>query len=212
MGTDRSNQLKKQKKSYFLPTILLVFLLITGYYLNKNILVVKKIHCQENEQTCSQATLDKIAHFYNKSIFFTNFDQDLEQFSDYYLEKRLPNELSVNLSNVQSQYYGVDENNKFVITKDDQLDKETNLIANNIHNQLQKQEIIFQSIELKNGVLIIELQEGMRALIDSNQITLGVTKLKIIQSNLSLKEIDTGIIEIDARYKMPVLKTKLSDI
>lgn len=212
MGTNRSNKLNKKKKSNIFSVLFLIVLIGIIIFLLNKIFLVKKVTCRQNDQACTQSTLDKIDHFKNKSLFFTNFDDELNQFSDYKISKRLPSELIIELSNVQSNYFGIDENNKFVIVENDQLSKEINQIANQIHTALNQQEIEFKSIELNNDVLIIELDKNLRALIDSIEVESGVTKLKLIQSNLSLKEIDTGIKEIDTRFKMPVLKTKLSDI
>lgn len=212
MGTNRSNKLNKKNKSNIFSVLFLIVLIGIIIFLLNKIFLVKKVTCRQNDQACTQSTLDKIDHFKNKSLFFTNFDDELNQFSDYKISKRLPSELIIELSNVQSNYFGIDENNKFVIVENDQLSKEINQIANQIHTALNQQEIEFKSIELNNDVLIIELDKNLRALIDSIEVESGVTKLKLIQSNLSLKEIDTGIKEIDTRFKMPVLKTKLSDI
>ncbi|NCN87477.1 MAG: hypothetical protein GW941_01125 [Candidatus Pacebacteria bacterium] len=166
------------------------------------------IECQQNKQPCPKATTDKLGHLYNQSLFFTNFDDTLSQIADYQISKKLPDTIILELENVQTNYYQLNDENIFKISQEEKLEKDLNSKINNLVSGLEQMEINYQNIRLENNIFIILLNNNYRALIDSTDLENGIYKLNQILNNIELKEIDNDIKEIDTRYKMPVLKTK----
>jgi hypothetical protein len=209
MGNNRRHHLKNNSKLLNSLSLIIAGLFSLSLILvNKTFFTVKKIDCQQNNQPCLPATLDKLTHLYNQSLFFTNFNKTLSQFFDYQINKKLPDTLVLKLENVQAHYYRLNEESIFEIAQEESLDKNLNQQINDLTTGLTQAEIKYQNIKIKKDVFIILLETNYRVLIDKNDVSNGVYKLNQILKNIELKEIDTAIQEIDTRFKMPVLKTK----
>jgi hypothetical protein len=209
MGNNRKNRINSNSnliKNINLIIYGLLFILLV--FINQKIFIVKKIECLQNNKPCLEATTDKLQHLYGQSLFFTNFDKTLSQFSDYQISKQLPNTLILKLENVHANYYRLNSDNIFEISQEEKLDKNLNQKVNDLVTSLEQMEIKYLNIKMENDVFVILLENNYRALIEYNDVKNGVYKLNQILDNLELREIDSEIKEIDTRYKMPVLKTK----
>lgn len=213
MGNNKKANLNKKSSS--LKKVSFIFsslLFLSTLGLSYNFFKIKNIECQQNKQKCNEATMTKLSHLNNKSIFFTNFEKTLSQFSNYKISKKLPNTLILELSEKQSNYYIIKDDLTISISNQESLDKETNEQINTLYSNLKKYNTSFNKVTLENNIFIVFIEDDLRVLIDQNDVKNGTYKLGQILKNLRLKEIDTAIKEIDTRFKMPVLKTKHSVI
>ena len=213
MGNNRKNRINSNSNLIKNINLIIYGLLFFVFlFINQKIFIVKKNECLQNNKPCLEATTNKLQHLYSQSLFFTNFDKTLFQFSDYQISKKLPNTLILKLENVQANYYRLNSDNIFEISQEEKLDKKLNQKVNDLITSLEQMEIIYQHIKMEKDIFIISLENNYRVLIDSNDVENGIYKLNQILDNLELKEIDSEIKEIDTRYRMPVLKTKESVI
>ena len=206
MGTDKRDSLKKsppslRKINFILLSLLFSFLSFSGYQFFK----ITIIECRQNQQQCSQEVLDKLNHLKGKSLFFTDFEKTLSQFEKYQVSKKLPNTLILQLSKTKSSYYQLDEDKTILTVEQETLDKTLNEQINTLFIELDRYEINYEKISLKEDIFIILLEEDIKVLVNKDDEKNGVYKLNQILKNIKLKEVDTAIKEIDTRFKMPVL-------
>lgn len=61
-----------------------------------------------------------------------------------------------------------------------------------------------------DAALVVELKNGLTALIDLYDMEASVQRLNIILEGTDFASLDSSIVEIDTRFKLPVLRTTLS--
>lgn len=214
MEPHQTTPLAKNKFKKIQP-LLFLFIFCSLFFLANSFFSIKEIECQSQLGTCSNQTLEKISSFRNKSLFFSNFDQITEQFSEVSIKKRLPSTLLINLKEENHDYF-VLVGSEIKKTEYENSDPQITDSANELINNLKQAQINFGKIEFINQVLIVYFEDrgsDYRALIDKQDISTGVYRLKTTLDHLDIKEqVDVAVKEIDTRFKLPVLKTQFTNI
>lgn len=67
------------------------------------------------------------------------------------------------------------------------------------------------SVEKRNSVYILSLSDGKKSIVDADDsietLQLQLTRLELILTSFDFESIESQIVEIDVRYKLPVLRT-----
>lgn len=176
---------------------------------------IKAIDCQSANQPCSSQTLAKLEKLKNHSLFFTNFDETLSEFKVIKLTKQLPSTLKLTLEEATQENYAV-IGQELKIVAYDERDTALTPLANELISGLRSAQITPQKIEYISQVFIVYFENrgaNYRALIDSQDATTGIYRLKTTLDHVDIKgEVDVAIKEIDTRFKLPVLKTQFTNI
>jgi hypothetical protein len=160
---------------------------------------ISTIECYRESQSCSATVTEDLNQtLLGKSLLITDFDLVLPNrtYQVTAFRKYLPGKLMVEVSPAD---YLTDINLAF------QTDEE---LITHINERLAQAQLSVQNSIIKRdiGVVIVQLEKE-QALLTVDQAEQDINKVVLIKKHLQLAEIDTAIIEIDARYQMPVLRT-----
>lgn len=218
MESHQSAPVKKPKPTTRNKKITSLFILIivsSGFFLLNRFFTIKKIVCSSQNLPCSATTLNKLSFLNNQSLFFTNFEEKLAEFKVVSLKKELPNTLVLAVEEAIINYYALSGAEVKQVTYD-QRDEQLSPLANELVNGLNREQIIYDKIELISQVFVVYLRDDgheYRALIDSADLKTGLYRLKTILNHVDFKaDVDVSIKEIDTRFKLPVLKTQFTSL
>jgi hypothetical protein len=153
---------------------------------------IKNIKCYLEEKPCPESVSKKIEEsLLHKNIFFTNLDKNIDNWKINKVTRTLPSTLNIWLEPTleESQHLTFEE-------------------------LLEEYQIPVKNIEEKDQIWIIYLDTDpeLRALVNKDNPQEGLFKISHVLKEVNLKEIDLSILEIDARFKLVVLKTKYSEL
>ena len=179
--------------------------LLTGWYiLRSNILLITNIECSILNEKCSTQLTEQInKQLLGKPLFITDFSQvlsipnvEVTQFS-----KHVPGKLYLQLETKQTQQGG----GSFIQTStvEDTVEFVTKYFAD--------QEIEVTNVQVfQDENLVVATNGNRQILLSIKNLESDLTKTTLVLQNLDLDSIDLAIIEVDARYKLPVLRTSKS--
>lgn len=214
MESHQTTSIEKNKLNKAKP-LLFLFVFCSLFFLTNSFFSIKKIECHSQNPQCSAQTIEKISKLKNKSLFFSDFDQISGQFSEIKIQKKLPDTLLVTLKEENRDYFSLIGSE---IKKADygNHDPQITELANLLISELEQAQLNFNKIEFINQVLIVYFENRgseYRALIDKQDISTGVYRLKTTLDHIDIKEqVDASIKEVDTRFKLPVLKTQFTNI
>lgn len=197
-----------KKGSFFLGCGLVIGLIVTLGWLVVRVkaFTVTELTCTEADQPCPAPIADKLqTRLVGQSIFITDFELVLvdSEFRVAHFTKHLPGKLQV----------VVEQNQLEMVTSSQTatVDADPVKITATVTKLFADASLPVENIEVKpaSDVVIVQLEKE-RALLRASQAELDAHKVILIKKHLRLSEIDTGIVEIDARYQMPVLRTSMS--
>lgn len=198
-----------------LQPLLFLFIFCSLFFLTNILFSIKNIECHSDGKSCSTETIEKISTLKHRSLFFTDFEPVSRQFSDVKIQKKLPNTLIIFLKEDKQEYFSL-VGSEIQKVEYKNSDPEITSIANELINELDKAQIKWNKIEYINQVLIVYIESreaAYRALIDKQEISTGVYRIKTTLDHIDIKgQVDVSIKEIDARFKLPVLKTQFTNI
>lgn len=204
-----------------LAKLVLISLTLVGLiFVVQNFFSIKKIECWNSAAPtsttpCSSEVSQKLDQLQNKSLFFTDFDRTLGQFSEVKIKKKLPQTLIVNLKEKAENHFAL-VGSEIVMVSFEERDPDLTPPANQLVLALKNNQLEFTKLEYISQVFIVYWEKDQteyRALIDSYDIATGVYRLKTILDHVDIKgELDLAVKEIDTRFKLPVLKTHFTNI
>lgn len=198
------------KKLPFLLGITLLICLASSIgwlFFGQQIFIIKTVECKIKDEPCSNEVLTKIqTELIGKSLFISDFKTAVPNLDVTITRasKKIPSQLHLQVEA---------KNNSITTTSATPTAIDIEKIQVEIATLLKEAEITYKSIELQpNAGVGIVLFDNEQALLRLEHAELDTKKIITIKKHLRLAEIDTGIVEIDARYQMPVLRTTKSQI
>jgi hypothetical protein len=194
-----------KRRRFWGGLLLLVGLLGCLAYLTfvEKAFTITTITCTINQQPCpSQLNEQLTTALKGKPLFLTDFKRELAESSFHITEytKRVPGHL----------FLAIEPYAELTVSAATTTnDPEQALTA--IKQVFTEADLAFDTIETRpEQQLAVVILGKEQALLRLDHAEEDSQKVVLIKKHLRLAEIDTGIVEIDARYQMPVLRTTKS--
>jgi hypothetical protein len=199
-------------KFLFKPISLgILFALPIGWMSWHNWLQLGQIDCQLDNDTCPKSLMADLDTLKSTSLFLINEESiplpPSIQVSSF--KKNLPSTLILDLkSQLPGMIIQLDELKS--INTNLELSQQTKLIKKTLEENQVK--VVNIDHDLNQSTLVINLDNNVRALLPTHTLNQSLSHLILITSNLNFDDIDLKIVEVDLRYKLPVLRTSISNL